>query len=110
MKEQGLPREALCGELTRQQLRKAAALAKDWRFPVSGVGDWDSAQVTSGGVPLNEVDSLTMESRRCPGLYLTGELLNIDGDCGGFNLHWAWATGLAAGQAAGKRRKGYHGK
>lgn len=110
MKELGLPREALCGELTRQQLRKAAALAKDWRFPVSGTGDWDSAQVTAGGVPLNEVDSLTMESRRCPGLYLTGELLNIDGDCGGFNLHWAWATGLAAGQAAGKRRKGYHGK
>ena len=72
-------------------------LAKDWRFPVSGTGDWDSAQVTAGGVPLNEVDCLTMESRRCPGLYLTGELLNIDGDCGGFNLHWAWATGLLPG-------------
>ena len=41
-----------------------------------------------------------MESRACPGVYLTGELLNVDGDCGGFNLHWAWATGLLAGRSA----------
>ena len=45
-----------------------------------------------------------MESKKAPGLYLAGELLNLDGDCGGYNLHWAWATGLVAGQAAGKRK------
>ena len=47
-----------------------------------------------------------MESRRCPGLYLTGELLNIDGDCGGFNLHWAWASGMLAGRGAVARLTG----
>ena len=45
-----------------------------------------------------------MESKKAPGLYLAGELLNLDGDCGGYNLHWAWATGLVAGQSAGKRK------
>ena len=104
MKELSVSKETTCGELTRQQLRKAASLSKDWRFPVTGRGDWESAQVTKGGVPLGEVDLLTLESKKRPGLYLTGELLNIDGDCGGYNLHWAWATGLAAGQAAGERK------
>lgn len=103
-KELGFPREAALGALNRQQLRKAAALCKDWRFPVLGTAGWESAQVTGGGVPLGEVDPLTMESKKAPGLYLAGELLNLDGDCGGYNLHWAWATGLAAGQAAGKRK------
>ena len=91
-KELGFPREAALGALNRQQLRKAAALCKDWRFPVLGTAGW------------GEVDPLTMESKKAPGLYSAGELLNLDGDCGGYNLHWAWATGLAAGQAAGKRK------
>lgn len=104
MKELSIPRERTLGELTRQQLRKAAALCKDWRFPVTDRGDWESAQVTKGGVPLCEVDPLTMESQKRKGLYLVGELVNIDGDCGGYNLHWAWATGLAAGRAAGERK------
>ena len=62
------------------------------------------AQVTAGGVPLGEVDTATLESKKCPGLYLAGELLHLHGDCGGYNLHWAWATGLAAGQSAGGRK------
>jgi predicted flavoprotein YhiN len=57
------------------------------------------SQVTAGGVPLSEVDE-AMQSRLCPGLYLAGELCNIDGDCGGFNLHWAWSSGMIAGYAA----------
>src|SRR5699024_5352860 len=75
------------GDLRLPQLRQAAGLAKNWRFPVLGTGGWEQAQVTRGGVPLKEVDGLTLESKRCPGLYLTGELLNIDGDCGGSDLH-----------------------
>lgn len=106
MKELSVPREALFCDLTRQQLRKAAGLAKAWQFPVAGTGDWESAQVTRGGVPLKEVDLTTMESKKRRGLYLAGELLNLDGDCGGYNLHWAWATGLRAGQAAARGRKG----
>lgn len=106
MKELSVPREALFRDLTRQQLRKAAGLAKGWRFPVTGTGEWESAQVTRGGVPLREVDLPRMESKKRKGLYLAGELLNVDGDCGGYNLHWAWATGLAAGRAAARGRKG----
>ena len=102
-KELGFSGDQRLGDLRLPQLRQAAGLAKNWRFPVLGTGGWEQAQVTRGGVPLKEVDGLTLESKRCPGLYLTGELLNIDGDCGGFNLHWAWATGFAAGRAAGER-------
>lgn len=106
MKELGIPREMVFRELSRQQLRKAAGLCKDWRFPIIGTGEWENAQVTAGGIPLAEVDALTMESKKRPGLYLAGEMLNIDGDCGGYNLHWAWATGFAAGQSAAMGRKG----
>ena len=62
----------------------------------------DSAQVTAGGLCTEEFDSVTLESRLCPGLYACGELLDIDGDCGGYNLQWAWSSGYAAGTAAGK--------
>ena len=95
-----IPREMPLRELSVQQLKQAAEAAKELRFPITGFGPWESAQVTAGGVPLCEIELSKLESKKIPGLYLTGELLNIDGDCGGFNLHWAWATGLAAGQCA----------
>lgn len=88
-------------DLTDGELQKAARAAKDWRFPITGPGPWEDAQITAGGVPLSEIDLDTMESKQCPGLYLAGELLDVDGDCGGYNLHWAWATGMAAGEAIG---------
>ncbi len=90
-------------QLSREDLRRAAELAKGFSLPVSGPLGWDQAQATAGGVPLGEVDLSTMESRRQKGLYLTGELLDLDGDCGGYNLHWAWATGLTAGESMGKK-------
>lgn len=92
--------------LTTGDLRRAAGAIKGWRFPVEPAAGWDNAQVTIGGVPLKEVDVGTMESKRQKGLYLAGELLNLHGDCGGYNLHWAWATGLTAGLAAGKQGRG----
>ncbi len=104
-KAAGIPWQGRLGRLDGEQIRRAARLAKDWRFPITGAGSWSDAQVTAGGVPLSEIDLGTMESKVCPGLYLTGELLDVDGDCGGYNLHWAWATGMAAGQDAGKMQK-----
>ena len=62
----------------------------------------DSAQVTAGGIVTEEFDGLTMESRLIPGLYACGEILDIDGDCGGYNLQWAWSSGRLAGLNAGK--------
>lgn len=85
---------------SKGQLTAVSRMIKCFRFPVLGLLSWDSAQVTAGGVPLGEVDCRTMESRTCRGLYLAGELLNVDGDCGGYNLHWAWSTGMAAGRAS----------
>lgn len=84
--------------MDRAGLERAAKLVKGFDLPVEGTLGWEQAQVTAGGVPLSEVNLDTMESRLCPGLYLCGELLDVDGDCGGYNLHWAWATGLEAGR------------
>ena len=61
----------------------------------------DAAQVTAGGILTKEFDSETMESRLVPGLYACGEVLDIDGDCGGYNLQWAWSSGRLAGLHAG---------
>ncbi len=98
----GLPLEKPLADISPGELERAAKLAKDWRFPIIGPGSWESAQITAGGVPLREINLRTMESKLCPGLYLAGELLDVDGDCGGYNLHWAWATGMLAGDSAGK--------
>jgi predicted Rossmann fold flavoprotein len=81
-------RERLIGALTRLPL------------PVQRDRGWNYAEVTAGGVPLEEVDFRTMESKKVPGLYLIGEMLDCDGRIGGFNFQWAWATGFLAGHAA----------
>lgn len=91
-----IPRQA--NEYRTDDLKAIAKTVKDFRFEVTGTLSWKDAQITAGGVPLKEVDE-NLQSEFCPGLYLAGELLNIDGDCGGFNLHWAWSTGMAAGTA-----------
>ncbi len=64
-----------------------------------GTEGFESAQVTAGGICTDEFDPATMESLLVPGLYACGEVLDIDGDCGGYNLQWAWASGRAAGRA-----------
>ena len=85
--------------LKAEDFKRLAAAARDFRFPVKETFSWDRAQVTAGGIPFSELTE-TLESKKCRGLYLCGELLDVDGDCGGFNLHWAWASGLTAGKAA----------
>lgn len=87
------------GDCTFEQYGVIAHAVKDFRFPVLGTVGWESAQITGGGVICKEVNPITMESKRCSGLYLTGELLEVYGDCGGFNLHLAWSSGIAAGEA-----------
>lgn len=70
-----------------------------FRFPVEQHRGWNYAEVTAGGVPLEEINFRTMESKLVPGLYLVGEVLDCDGRIGGFNFQWAWATGWVAGRA-----------
>ncbi len=64
---------------------------------ITGTNSFDKAQVCTGGVPIEEIDVNTMESKKQKGLFITGELLDVDGDCGGYNLEWAWITGIIAG-------------
>ena len=81
---------------------RLAACVKDFRLPVVGSLGFDYAQVTKGGVPLGEVDDDLM-SRRAEGLYLLGELLDVDGECGGYNLQWAFSCGAVAASAVAGR-------
>lgn len=73
-----------------------------FKFPVSGNRGWNFSEVTAGGVPLEEINYRTMESKLVPGLYLIGELLDCDGRIGGFNFQWAWSTGWLAGQSVAR--------
>lgn len=98
----GFTGEAPLSALGPADLHRAAEGLKHWHLPVEPRADWDSAQVTAGGVPLEEADLPSMASKRQTGLFLAGEMLNIHGSCGGYNLHWAWATGLAAGLYASR--------
>ena len=82
-----------------------AEKAKNYMFRVTGDLGFDQAQVTAGGIRTEDFDPKTMESRLCPGLYACGEVLDIDGDCGGYNLQWAWSSGRLAGENAGKGNK-----
>lgn len=78
-----------------------SAIARDvkrFELPALGVAGMDNAQITAGGVPTREFDPQTLESRVCPGVFAAGEVLDIDGDCGGFNLQWAWSSGRLAGK------------
>lgn len=88
------PLEALDGAA----LEKAASAAKGFALPLRGVEGFDAAQVTAGGVRTGGFNSETLESYMWPGLFACGELLDVDGDCGGYNLQWAWASGRLAGR------------
>ena len=85
-------------ELTDRQLEALCRQVREFTLPITGTCGFDQAQVTAGGLRTGEFDPRTMESRLTPGFYACGEVLDIDGDCGGFNLQWAWASGRLAGR------------
>ena len=92
------------GELThlaRDQRRRLVHAVVEWPLPVTGSRGYNYAEATAGGVALDEISPATMESRRCPGLYLVGEMLDVDGRIGGFNFQWAWSSAYVAGRALG---------
>ncbi len=84
---------------SRDDRRRLARMLVDWPLAVIDTRGYNFAEVTAGGVDLGEIDPATMQSRRCPGLFLVGEILDVDGRIGGFNFQWAWATGHIAGRA-----------
>lgn len=98
----GVDPSAPIGQLPRDARRAVVHRLTDLPLPVLRDRGWNYAEVTAGGLPLNEVDHRTMESRRVPGLHLVGEMLDVDGRIGGFNFQWAWSTGFVAGRAAAR--------
>jgi len=92
------PQKAIAQLPRKDRDRLIEALLK-FRFPVERDRGWNYAEVTAGGVPLEEINFRTMESKLVPGLYLIGEILDCDGRIGGFNFQWAWMTGFLAGRA-----------
>lgn len=90
-----------------KQLHMLCRRIKDLTLSVCGTKSFDAAQVCAGGVATDEIHPETMESRLKSGLYLTGELLDIDGICGGYNLQWAWSTGYLAGISSAQKGERY---
>ena len=85
-------------ELSERDLRTIAEKIKSFPLEVTGTKGFANAQVTSGGVKRTEINPETMQSEICKGLYFAGEIIDVDGGCGGFNLQWAWASGMLAGE------------
>ena len=86
-------------ELLSSDIDHLVAVCKAFPFEMQGIADERTCQVRRGGVQPEEVDFSTLEASSCPGFFVLGEALDVDGPCGGYNLHWAWTTGLLAGSA-----------
>ena len=99
--ESGVPADRTVAQLRKEERTKLLDTLTSWPLPYTGDEGYKKAEVTGGGVALGEIVPQTMESRVRPGLYICGEALDLFGPIGGYNFHWAWATGKLAGTAAG---------
>ena len=91
------------GNASDKAIEKAVFTAKNFIFTVSGVQDFSFSQVTSGGADISEFDGKTMQSKKVENLYCIGEILDVDGDCGGYNLNWAWSSARLAARAISEK-------
>ena len=101
LKNAGIPLHIPCQEISRDQLMKLAFGLQNLEFEINDAKDFDAAQVTSGGIPADEL-SARLESKLTPGLFFAGEIIDVDGPCGGYNLQWAWSSGMSAGTESAK--------
>ena len=95
----GQPADRKAAGLSKGDRARVVAAVKGMRLPIQGTLGFEKAEVTTGGVLLDEVDSRTMESKLVPGLYLAGEILDLDGPIGGYNFQAAWSTGWLAARS-----------
>lgn len=100
LNEMGVKKKRQAAQCDENDIQGIASFLKSYEAWISGFNSFAEAQVCQGGVATAEINSHTMESRKVPGLYLAGEMLDIDGTCGGYNLQFAWATGAIAGKSA----------
>lgn len=103
LKEVHINPSMLVKDIPKQSINDLIQKLFDWRFNVVGSKDFDDAQVTAGGISIKEVNPQSLESKIVKGLFFCGEVLDIDGLCGGYNLQWAWSSGFIAGRHASKR-------
>lgn len=99
VKMAGLKSGEPAGTADEGAMKEVYRLCREWKLHVNGHNSYDSAQVCAGGIPLDQVTE-ALESRRAPGVFFAGEILDVDGKCGGYNLQWAWCSGYLAGKAA----------
>lgn len=102
LKMAGVPVYVPVSQVPFEVWERLTRLLKSFTVEITATNSFDQAQVCCGGVDVRDIDAVTMESRLVPELYLTGELLDVDGICGGYNLQWAWSTGFIAGTCAGR--------
>jgi predicted Rossmann fold flavoprotein len=98
----GIAPDTTLAHLSKIDRRRLTHALLDTPLTVLDSRGYSYAEVTAGGVSLDEIDASTMQSRVCPGLFLVGEILDVDGRLGGFNFQWAWSSGWVAGQAIAK--------
>lgn len=101
----GIPGTILMAHLPKEFRRHVARALVRWPLPVRDSRGYSHAEVTAGGVPLTEVDARSLGSRKCPGLYFAGEILDVDGRIGGFNFQWAWASAWVVATALARAVK-----
>lgn len=92
-----------CYELSWKEKNKLIETLKSWRFTCTGTNDFNQAQVTIGGINAHEIDPRTLESKVVTNLYFSGEVIDVHGDCGGFNLQWAWSSGYIAAKSISEK-------
>lgn len=102
MNRSGIKSQTKCKSINDFQIKEAVKQLKCFEINIKSAKSFDNAQVTKGGINTNEISSETMMSKKADGLFLCGEILDIHGDCGGYNLHLAFTTGRIAGNSAGK--------
>lgn len=91
--------ETPLNQYDNKSLKQLAAQLHDWQIIPGGTAGYKKAEVTLGGIDTAELSSRTMESKKVPGLYFVGEVVDVTGQLGGFNFQWAWSSGYAAGQS-----------
>jgi predicted Rossmann fold flavoprotein len=101
IKQAGIDPLELCASVDKDKLYRLAVKFKEWKVVITEPGAFDQAQVSAGGIDTAEINDRTLESKLVKGLYFTGEIIDIDGTCGGYNLQWAWSTGAVAGRNCG---------
>ena len=100
----GISAQKPISDLTGEEISEVCRVVKSFDVALTEPMGMDAAQVTAGGIVTKDFDEMTMESRLVPGLYACGEVLDVDGDCGGYNLQWAWSSGRLAGLSAGRMK------